>query len=45
MGLGIDSTASLIFVTGVLAPLLEETVFRGFFLTSLTQVVLLLNFP
>lgn len=33
------STASLIFVTGVLAPLLEETVFRGFFLTSLTKWV------
>lgn len=31
------STASLILVTGVLAPLLEETVFRGFLLTSLTK--------
>ncbi|KAL2652652.1 hypothetical protein R1flu_020780 [Riccia fluitans] len=31
------STASLIGVTGVLAPLLEETVFRGFLLTSLTK--------
>lgn len=28
---------SLITVTGVLAPLLEETVFRGFLLTSLTK--------
>ncbi|KAL3684501.1 hypothetical protein R1sor_002523 [Riccia sorocarpa] len=31
------STASLIGVTGVLAPLLEETVFRGFLMTSLTK--------
>ncbi|XP_002994633.2 uncharacterized protein LOC9641232 isoform X1 [Selaginella moellendorffii] len=31
------STASLIVVTGALAPLLEETVFRGFLLTSLTK--------
>ncbi|GAQ77585.1 CAAX amino terminal motif-containing protease [Klebsormidium nitens] len=30
-------TASLIVVTGVCAPLLEETVFRGFFLPSLTK--------
>ncbi|KAG6553631.1 hypothetical protein Mapa_004545 [Marchantia paleacea] len=33
------STASLIGVTGVLAPLLEETVFRGFLMTSLTKWV------
>ncbi|KAL8161516.1 hypothetical protein V2J09_013005 [Rumex salicifolius] len=33
------STACLIGVTGVLAPFLEETVFRGFFMVSLTQWV------
>lgn len=44
VGLGVDSTASLILVTGVLAPLLEETVFRGFFLTSLTKWYSCLNF-
>ncbi|KAL5165194.1 hypothetical protein HKD37_18G050359 [Glycine soja] len=32
------STACLVGITGVLAPLLEETVFRGFFMTSLTKV-------
>jgi membrane protease YdiL (CAAX protease family) len=31
------STASLIGVTGVLAPVLEETIFRGFLMTSLTK--------
>jgi membrane protease YdiL (CAAX protease family) len=30
-------TASLITVTGICAPLLEETVFRGFLLPSLTK--------
>jgi uncharacterized protein len=29
--------ANLLLVTGVLAPILEETVFRGFLLTSLTK--------
>ncbi len=28
---------SLLSVTGLMAPLLEETVFRGFLLTSLTK--------
>jgi membrane protease YdiL (CAAX protease family) len=37
----LNSTASLIVVTGVLAPFLEETVFRGFFMTSLTKWYLL----
>uniref|UniRef100_A0A2N9EM01 CAAX prenyl protease 2 n=1 Tax=Fagus sylvatica TaxID=28930 RepID=A0A2N9EM01_FAGSY len=31
------STACLLGITGVFAPLLEETVFRGFFLVSLTK--------
>ncbi|KAL7091427.1 hypothetical protein ACP275_12G105300 [Erythranthe tilingii] len=31
------STACLVGVTGVLAPVLEETVFRGFFMVSLTK--------
>ncbi|KAA8529431.1 hypothetical protein F0562_033770 [Nyssa sinensis] len=31
------STACLLGITGVLAPLLEETVFRGFFMVSLTK--------
>eukprot|EP01025_Chloroclados_australasicus_P001802 TRINITY_DN1043_c0_g1_i1.p1 TRINITY_DN1043_c0_g1~~TRINITY_DN1043_c0_g1_i1.p1 ORF type:complete len:365 (+),score=35.37 TRINITY_DN1043_c0_g1_i1:59-1096(+) len=31
--------AALIMVTGILAPLLEETVFRGFLLASLTKVM------
>ncbi|CAM6081935.1 unnamed protein product [Calypogeia fissa] len=31
------STLSLISVTGVLAPILEETIFRGFLMTSLTK--------
>ncbi|KAK3025381.1 hypothetical protein RJ639_044921 [Escallonia herrerae] len=31
------STACLLGITGVLAPLLEETVFRGFLMVSLTQ--------
>ncbi|KAK9750778.1 hypothetical protein RND81_02G221400 [Saponaria officinalis] len=33
------STVCLLGITGVLAPLLEETVFRGFFLTSMTKWV------
>ncbi|CAG7899794.1 unnamed protein product, partial [Brassica rapa] len=33
------STLSLVGITGVLAPLLEETVFRGFFMVSLTKWV------
>uniref|UniRef100_A0A7N0ULR5 CAAX prenyl protease 2/Lysostaphin resistance protein A-like domain-containing protein n=1 Tax=Kalanchoe fedtschenkoi TaxID=63787 RepID=A0A7N0ULR5_KALFE len=33
------STACLVGVTGVLAPLLEETVFRGFFLVAMTKWV------
>ncbi|CAH8389038.1 unnamed protein product [Eruca vesicaria subsp. sativa] len=31
------STLSLVGITGILAPLLEETVFRGFFMVSLTK--------
>ncbi|KAG8366342.1 hypothetical protein BUALT_Bualt17G0069900 [Buddleja alternifolia] len=31
------STACLLGITGVLAPILEETVFRGFFMVSLTK--------
>ncbi|XP_019170518.1 PREDICTED: uncharacterized protein LOC109166084 isoform X2 [Ipomoea nil] len=31
------STASLLGITGVLAPILEETVFRGFFMVALTK--------
>ncbi|GKU99491.1 hypothetical protein SLEP1_g12338 [Rubroshorea leprosula] len=33
------STACLLGITGVLAPVLEETVFRGFFMVSLTKWV------
>lgn len=33
------STACLVGITGVLAPVLEETLFRGFFLVSLTKWV------
>lgn len=33
------STICLLVVTGILAPLLEETVFRGFLMTSLTKWV------
>lgn len=33
------STACLVGITGVLAPILEESVFRGFFLVSLTKWV------
>lgn len=33
----IYSTVCLLGVTGVLAPLLEETVFRGFFMASMTK--------
>ncbi|EEF39918.1 prenyl-dependent CAAX protease, putative [Ricinus communis] len=33
------STACLVVITGVLAPILEETVFRGFFMVSLTKWV------
>jgi membrane protease YdiL (CAAX protease family) len=35
----LDSTAALIAVTGILAPILEESVFRGFLMTSLTKWV------
>ncbi|KAL0385782.1 UNVERIFIED_CONTAM: hypothetical protein Sradi_2972500, partial [Sesamum radiatum] len=31
------STASLLGITGILAPVLEETIFRGFFMVSLTK--------
>uniref|UniRef100_A0A453R0G5 CAAX prenyl protease 2/Lysostaphin resistance protein A-like domain-containing protein n=1 Tax=Aegilops tauschii subsp. strangulata TaxID=200361 RepID=A0A453R0G5_AEGTS len=31
------STACLLGITGVLAPILEETVFRGFLMVSLTM--------
>ncbi|XP_027153985.1 uncharacterized protein LOC113753910 isoform X1 [Coffea eugenioides] len=31
------STACLVGITGILAPLLEETVFRGFFMVALTK--------
>ncbi|KAK9276435.1 hypothetical protein L1049_005968 [Liquidambar formosana] len=33
------STACLVGITGVLAPILEETLFRGFFMVSLTKWV------
>ncbi|XP_010523459.1 PREDICTED: uncharacterized protein LOC104801795 isoform X2 [Tarenaya hassleriana] len=33
------STLSLVGITGILAPVLEETVFRGFFMVSLTKWV------
>ncbi|KAM0961678.1 hypothetical protein FF1_021051 [Malus domestica] len=33
------STACLLGITGVLAPILEETVFRGFFMVSMTKWV------
>ncbi|KAF2298842.1 hypothetical protein GH714_028270 [Hevea brasiliensis] len=33
------NTACLVGITGVLAPILEETVFRGFFMVSLTKWV------
>ncbi|XP_038713260.1 membrane-embedded CAAX protease MroQ isoform X2 [Tripterygium wilfordii] len=33
------STACLVGITGVLAPVLEETLFRGFFMSSLTKWV------
>ncbi|KAL5553835.1 hypothetical protein UlMin_041236 [Ulmus minor] len=33
------STACLVGITGILAPILEETVFRGFFMVSLTKWV------
>ncbi|KAH9626713.1 hypothetical protein KSS87_017412 [Heliosperma pusillum] len=33
------STVCLLGITGVLAPVLEETVFRGFFMTSMTKWV------
>eukprot|EP00899_Mesostigma_viride_P013147 jgi/Mesvir1/21833/Mv04217-RA.1 len=36
-GAGATSIASLLLVTSIFAPLLEETVFRGFLLTSLTK--------
>ncbi|MCO5608095.1 hypothetical protein L7F22_062301 [Adiantum nelumboides] len=37
IGASNTSTALLLAVTGVLAPLLEETLFRGFLMTSLTK--------
>ncbi|KAL1806332.1 hypothetical protein ACET3Z_029400 [Daucus carota] len=37
IGSSFTSTACLVGITGVLAPLLEETVFRGFFMVSLTK--------
>ncbi len=37
ISLDFPTYASLLTVTGVLAPLLEETVFRGFLLTTLTK--------
>lgn len=37
LSLDLPSFASLFGVTAVLAPILEETVFRGFLLTSLTK--------
>ncbi|BAT74519.1 hypothetical protein VIGAN_01220500 [Vigna angularis var. angularis] len=37
--LQLQSTTCLVGITGVLAPLLEETVFRVFFMTSLTKWV------
>lgn len=37
IGSSITSTACLIGITGVLAPLLEETIFRGFLMVSLTK--------
>ena len=37
ISLNVPTYASLFTVTAILAPLLEETVFRGFLLTSLTK--------
>ncbi|KAJ4829634.1 hypothetical protein Tsubulata_029308 [Turnera subulata] len=37
LGSSTISTACLLGITGVLAPILEETVFRGFFMVSLTK--------
>jgi membrane protease YdiL (CAAX protease family) len=37
ISLDFPTYASLFTVTAVLAPILEETVFRGFLLTSLTK--------
>lgn len=37
IGSSFTSTACLVGITGVFAPLLEETVFRGFFMVSLTK--------
>lgn len=39
IGSSTTSTVCLLGVTGVLAPLLEETVFRGFFMVALTKWV------
>ncbi|KAH7286620.1 hypothetical protein KP509_32G015300 [Ceratopteris richardii] len=39
IGTSNTSTALLLAVTGILAPFLEETIFRGFLLTSLTKWV------
>ncbi|KAJ9526517.1 hypothetical protein QJQ45_017835 [Haematococcus lacustris] len=37
VGMDLSTYLSLLVVTGVMAPVLEETVFRGFLLTSLTR--------
>ncbi|XP_078180268.1 CAAX amino terminal protease family protein [Carex rostrata] len=39
IGSSSTSTTSLVVITGVLAPLLEETIFRGFLMVSLTKWV------
>ncbi|GAX76887.1 hypothetical protein CEUSTIGMA_g4333.t1 [Chlamydomonas eustigma] len=39
ISMDLTSYLSLLSVTGVLAPILEETVFRGFLLTSLTKYI------
>ncbi|KAJ3705742.1 hypothetical protein LUZ61_009447 [Rhynchospora tenuis] len=39
IGSSTTSTASLVIITGVLAPLLEETIFRGFLMVTLTKWV------
>jgi len=39
LSVSLPTYGALIAVTGVLAPILEETVFRGFLLTSLTRVM------
>ncbi|KDP41192.1 hypothetical protein JCGZ_15599 [Jatropha curcas] len=39
IGSSSTSTACLVVITGVLAPILEETLFRGFFMVSITKWV------